>query len=71
MLYIATYIAKDLLKKIISCYKFFLVGDLDEENEDLDKKLLSRGGSAIPSTDLINYVCHSSAALDCYFVSCN
>ena len=29
--------------------------------------LLSRGGSAIPSTELINYVCRRFAVLDCYF----
>lgn len=29
--------------------------------------LLSRGGSAIPSTELTNYVCRRFAVFDCYF----
>lgn len=34
--YIVGYITKDLPKKFESCCNIFLVGDLDEGNEDLD-----------------------------------
>ena len=52
--YIVGYITKDLPKKFESCCNIFLVGDLDEGNEDLDyQELLWRVGSLIPSTNLI------------------
>ena len=64
--HIAGYTAKKYLKKIksSSCYKMDITGSIDMENLDQEYLIiLNRRGLAIPSPNLVNYVCDKFTVL--------
>ena len=62
--HILGYIMKKLKKQLENCCKEHWPGNFVSENADISYlQILSRGGLAIPSINLVNYVCTGFAIL--------